>query len=617
MQTQLSCPRCGQPMTARRCPACGFSNQSLQAPIDIFQSSNVKYWVAGIAAYVLVCTAVLTYVGRRMIRDLPFNYPRHQGPVARREELKGAGRIYLVQMGDHRDPYSLEDLAQWLRTKYALDVEVLPPTPIHPFAWNASRGQYVVQSLYAQLKWDHPDLASDPDAYLIGFTDGDIYTTAAPWSSTYSQRDWRRAAVISSEGLQDTGFQLDLAGHKRTDTTKVAVEHFHARLRRILLKNVAALYWHLQFNRDPTSLLNYETNPNVPAEDIYESDLHPGRTEAGLKLDAPCVLFEYSVNSGMRPRPGPPIGECSQSCEPDEDTSIETFSLDLRLGLLVDKRTDFFLPDSIPITFQRATRDGWKGLAPFGISGSDSYDQYLSSADNITIQMVDDDGMGRALVRSPRELSNLNLVKYVDTTEPGLYEMRWHATPYEHYDARRFDGSVLSFLPCLNPHTWCYLTDYHDFQGHELRFVRGERRRLERLISPNQNWVQVDYDPAGRIGQVSDSQGRAVQYDYDGANRLSSVRYPSGEVCLYAYDDRQHLVTFSASPDGKTPPRVLMQNEYANGLLIRQTFADGTVSSYTYTTGDANQIKGAVVRSVDGRVFVLKVSLTLSTVRER
>jgi hypothetical protein len=230
MQPDTSCPRCGQPLIAGRCAACGFSSDSAPAGTDVFHTSTVKYWVAGITAYVLLCTSVLTYLGRRMMRDLKPNNLHHGGPVARREELKGSGRIYLVQMGDHRDPYSLDDLARWLHAKYALDVRVLPPTPIHPFAWNASRGQYVAESVYAQLKWDHPDLALDPDAYLIGFTDSDIYTTTAPWSAIYSQRDWRRAAVISSNGLQDTGFDLgaSFGGRNGGNTAGPAVRHFQA-----------------------------------------------------------------------------------------------------------------------------------------------------------------------------------------------------------------------------------------------------------------------------------------------------------------------------------------------------------------------------------------------------
>ncbi|MGA9587660.1 MAG: hypothetical protein WBQ95_20190, partial [Terracidiphilus sp.] len=122
----------------------------------------------------------LGFSGRMILRRLGQRFVqqslKHVGPAARLDQLKGSGRIYLVQMGDHKDPYSLDDFAKWLQTKYALDVKVLPPVKIDKSAWNESRKQYVAESLCAQMNHDHPDLASDPDAYLIGFTDGNMYT---------------------------------------------------------------------------------------------------------------------------------------------------------------------------------------------------------------------------------------------------------------------------------------------------------------------------------------------------------------------------------------------------------------------------------------------------------
>jgi hypothetical protein len=37
-------------------------------------------------------------------------------------------------------------------------------------------------------------------------------------------------------------------------------------MRRILLKDIALLYWHLPFNNDPTSLLDETLNPDKPID---------------------------------------------------------------------------------------------------------------------------------------------------------------------------------------------------------------------------------------------------------------------------------------------------------------------------------------------------------------
>jgi YD repeat-containing protein len=424
-----------------------------------------------------------------------------------------------------------------------------------------------------------------------------MYSDHLLWKSSFTQRDMERAAMISADGMQDSERWGPDVGAK-TDAKRTE-QHFQARLRRILLKDVAILYWHLPVNEDRSSLLHDTLDPDLPSEDIYESDLDPARSAAGQVLDEPCIYFEYSAKQGMRPKARPLIRRCADVEDPDEDEGVERFELDLRLGLLIDKRTDFFLPDTIPIAFQRVTRDGWRGNNPFGISGTDNYDEYLSSADNITISLVQADSSRIDLVREPRWLSNLSLVKYVDTEKSGFYEMRWKPTPFEHYDLKRFDGTVKTYLPCMSPTVFCYLTGYRNPQGQELKFERGDGRRLMR-----------------RIAEVTDSRGRAVRYGYDGQNRLTSVSYSTGEVCRYEYDGTEHLLAFSEAPNAKTAPRVLMRNEYAHGLLVKQTMADGDVYSYSYDSADATKIRSATVKSADGRMFHLDIAYSSSTVHE-
>jgi len=99
-----------------------------------------------------------------------------------------------------------------------------------------------------------------------------------------------------------------------------------------------------------------------------------------------------------------------------------------------------------------------------------------------------------------------------------------------------------------------------------------------------------------------------VRYGYDEKNRLISVAYPSGEICHYQYDDAQHLLAFSVSHSSNEMPTTLMRNEYANGLLVKQTIADGNVYTYDYTFSNNHMISGATVHSADGRVFKLDIT---------
>jgi YD repeat-containing protein len=611
---QTTCPRCGALlMSTGRCSFCDQSFPFQQNGVTGAKSFKKKTrQILIIFHFVLLLSAAI--FGRyRLLNSRHHSQAirmsmHHVGPVARLDQLKGTGRIYLVQMGDHNDPYSLDDFAKWLHSKYALDVVVLPPVKIDKSAWNAKRKQYEAQSLYAQMKHDFPDLALDPDAYLIGFTDADLYSIHQYWRSTFTQRDSARAAVISSDGMQNSSPER-LILHSGDD-------HFHARLRRILLKDVALLYWHLPTNDDPTSLLHDTLDPDLPAEDIFESDINPALSQDGEVESEPCVFFVYSPRQGIKPLPGRLIRSCGETLRPEDDTSIEKFELDLRLGLLVDLHTDFNLPGNIPIQFERATRDGWSGQNPFGLSGTDSYDEFLSSPDNITISVVAADSSRRELIRSPRGLANLSLVTYVDKTTPGFYDLRWRPTPFEHYDLQRFDGTVKAYLPCLGRGEMCYLTGYRNPNGEELKFERGEHRRLMRLTSPNHSSIRLEYTPSGSISQITDSTGRVVRYSYDAKNRLIGVAYPSGESCHYEYDDAQHLLAFSVSHGLNTQPTTLMRNEYADGLLAKQTIA-GSVYSYDYTHAGNHMITGATVHSADGTVFKLAITEKNAIVHEQ
>jgi YD repeat-containing protein len=563
--------------------------------------------------------------GARVSRNhLPI-YRMHEGPVAQLNELNGKGRIYLVQLGEHKDPYSVEEFAQWLRAKYALDAQVLPAMAIDSSAWNAGRHQFVAEQLEAQLKQKHLDLARDENAYLIGFTDGDMYSTEEMWDSTFTQRDRMRAAIISSDGMGDSESQKADLGAAGAD------DRFQARLRRILLKDVAVLYWHLPVNDDPTSLLHDTLDPDLPTEDIYESDVNGARTQRGEHVDEPCVFFTYSSKDGLQRAPGPVIRRCGDFQDPMEDESKEVFELDLRLGLLIDKHTDMYLPDTIPIEFQRVTRDGELGRDPFGVSGWDNYDEFLGSADNIQIFIEHADGAKDELRRVPEWMPIQGLAKFVggesgwayptglmDSTPRQVwqYQMAWHQFPFEHYDVLRFNGGMKTYLPCDSPEVNCSLIGYRDSQGRELKIERDSRRHLSRIISPNGRWVGVATAPDGRILALDDSDGRTVVYTYDADNRLTGVSYPSGENYQYEYDGSRHLVAISVSGDSHSEPQIILRNEYENGMLSKQTLGNGGVYTYTYDSSSAATIHHANVKTPEGKAYSVDISESLSVVHE-
>lgn len=536
---------------------------------------------------------------------------RHQGPIARRDELKDSGRIYLVELGHNTEPYSLDEFAQRLHEQYGLDVRVLSPMALDPNALDHSRSQYVAELLSDQMWREHPELAQDPNATLIGFTDADMYPVSHDWRFTFTERSLHRA-ILSGHSMHDTFWERLEAGRHDSD------ERLRMRVWRVLLKDVAILSWHLPLNNDPTSLLGQPLDPDIPADAIYASDLDPARTRWGQNEGEPCLFFRYTPAGGIAPLPGRLIRTCSDKDVPEQDESTEIFELDLRLGgLLIDKHTDFNLPDSIPIELQRSLQAGWSGRNAFGISGSHNYDQFLSSRDNITITVNYAAGGDEGLVRVPRGESDLTRAKYVDSDYSGkYYEMRWQTTPFEHYDLKRYDGMVMTYLPCTNASPPCYLTGVRNAQGQELKFERDSGRKLTALTSPNGSWLHLTYGDGDRVARMDDSRGRTVLYAYDERGRLVRVTYPSGEIYSYEYDSSQHMLSFSVAADARSAATVVLRNKYVDGKLVQQTFGDGSTYGYGYTPGDDHHSPRAAVRTPEGKVYDLVIGNTYSTVHE-
>lgn len=428
----------------------------------------------------------------------------HTGFPVRANQLTGNGRIYLIQLGNHTDPYTVVELAEWLRDKYALDVQVLTPTPLDPAAWDRSRHCYIAERISAQMKREHPVLAADRNAWLIGFTDEAMYSATEKQSNTFSQRDHFRAAVISSSGLGDSA--LLTAWERFAGIHDGAANHLQDRLRRILLKDVAVLFWHLPLNNDPGSILSASLDPSVPTNDLYQSDLDPVRSQWGQFVTDPCIVFTYTAADGVKRSPGPLIQQCLRPESADRpqtdlgdalvppDITQERFELRLRYGLLTEKHTDFYLPGPIPIRFERAMTNRWLMPQAFGLSGSHNYDRYLTASDFMSRMRVVNPGSGdTALTRSPAWMILPPLSKWVDTDASGSnLALRWRALPSEHLELKRFNGEIESYMPCTDAQL-CYLNGYRNSNGESLAMQRDSARRLLSLSSAQNQWLNFSY----------------------------------------------------------------------------------------------------------------------------
>jgi YD repeat-containing protein len=569
---------------------------------------------ARIVVYLLVVVLQIAWAGYRLFshgKNSQHELWHHVGAVVRSDQLSGKGRIYLVQLGPHKAPYTVVELATWLREKYSLDTQILSATPLDDATYNRSLHLYIAERIIDQIKRDHPDLAADPNAIVIGFTDAEMYSVTERHSDTFSQRDAHRTTIISSAEMQK--IQSDHPSTPSTPTSRL-----RDRLRRILLKDVAVLFWHLPLNNDPGSVLYYRLNPYLPATDIYQSDLDPVHSPWGLYISDPCIVFTHTPGSTFTTTtpliqqcqaPESPLSSQSALASPDHppDTSRERLELRLADGLLTEKHTDFFLPGPVPIRFERAISNQWQMLSAFGLSGSHNYDRFLISHDDMRHIAIVNAGSGDVgLARRPFWLSMLALNKWIDTDSSGnALTLHWLTQPAGHFDLTRFNGEIESYLPCTDAEL-CYLNGYQDPAGQRLTFVRDAQRNLISLSAPLNNWLRLTHDPNPqskiRITEILDSHGRRVQYAYNSSGQLAAVTYPSSETLTYVYDNSQNLLTVAASLPGG-PPVTLITNRYDRGHLISQTLADGSTYTYAFLVGQDSASCRAQITTPDGTFY--------------
>jgi len=581
----------------------------------------------------LVYGLLLALASTRGVSQAQPSLPESPAPgrqVVSPSELHGKGRIYLLQLGPHTDAYSVADLAQWLGRKYSLDVQVLPAANLAAVAWDEDRHMYIAQRLIQQLKRDHPAEAADPNSWLIGITD-------AKMSSAEDKGDWEvsqrglRSAIISSYDVPDScaadGGTAGLASCEAPSAPST-------RLRRILLKDVAVLFWHLPMNNDPASVLYSVLDPDMPGTDIYESELNPVRSETGESLHDPCILFTYSAQRGIKPslENGRLFQECGIDSLDDEswsntpnaapDTAEERVLVRLATGSFTQRHMDFYIPGPVPIRFGRVNGVEWLGKSSFGLHGGHMYDAQLGSDNNMdTISVVNATDWQVDLVRTPKDLRSLALSTWVDSGSGEYLQLRWRETPSQHFYLTHLDGAVESYMPCSAAEL-CLLNGYRDGLGHELTIKRDAKRRLTNLSSAKDSWLQLNYHETspqcqGCISEIHDSQGRQVLYRYDAQARLAEVTYPTGEHLLYGYDELQHMTSVSISHTGDSqPPTVLVTNKFEYGKLSRQTFADGSVYTYNYVVDKDGNVESATVHTPQG-VFYISFQCDGANIRQQ
>jgi predicted Zn-dependent protease len=517
-------------------------------------------------------------------------------------------RVYIVPFGNVLG-LGLDELPEFYRKQYDLSVEVVKPIPLEPEVRNTARDQLIFDELVQLMRRRLPKLAQDKSAYLIGVTDEDMYMRDRNWNFAYtSYSPFDRAGVVSSHRF----IPYPLAGNENL---------LRARVRKMVTRTIGFVVFELPRSEDPSSVM-YKDLYGPSSADIMSDRLEglgaravvdEFKTGHGIRPQAAEILphmakFDYAKVDGRYPclrirkaKSGAlhdldvALTKCTQGVYFSEE--LDEIEVDLRIGNLVTRTTDLFMPGALPIAAARCYRSWDNTVRSFGRNTAFSWDVYpIGSRQPYTyLEIIPCDGNRLRYERISRGTGYADAVYEHRTTNTAFLGSRisWNGNGW---DLKLRDGSLYVFPESYygKKDTDGALIEFRDAKGQTVKMERRERRNLKKISISDQRWIAIEHDTADRIMTAEDHQGRKVIYLYDHGGRLAEVRGLKA-VQRYAYDNT-YLMKVEEND------RLIADFDYEDRRVSRVTLPNrGTYRfRYEYDRADENRVMRSIVTVPDG-----------------
>jgi YD repeat-containing protein len=246
----------------------------------------------------------------------------------------------------------------------------------------------------------------------------------------------------------------------------------------------------------------------------------------GLQImpDPGVVLYEFSGSMVATPTIAPPEGP--RPCNPASECGDP---VDTGTGLFVYSKTDFVIPDTLPIEFTRTYRQGDSVARPFGIGFSHSYEMFIVGATwpYTFIDLILPDG-GRVHYDRVSPGTSYSDAVYEHTGSPSAFfksRIRWVGG----WELKLTNGTTYNFPDGENqvvPQK-AALIGVRDRNGNQLTLIRNVDGDLTRIATPNGRSLDFTYDTSHHITKAKDNIGREILYAYT-SGRLTQVTELNG-----------------------------------------------------------------------------------------
>jgi YD repeat-containing protein len=498
-------------------------------------------------------------------------------------------RVFLVPLGTAQGK-NLAWASSYYKAKFNLSVEVLPPIPLDGSVWNARRRQWIAEKLIGRMKRALPEKVRDQSTVLIGVTSGDMYIQSYDWRYAINYREDGRFGVVSMARLSPALF------FQRWNRALAIT-----RLQKMLTKNVYQLCFDVPLSSDSTSAVN--GGIMSPEEIDYMSEQVIG---AEGRWDSQSSGVVPTISMVLAPEQ-PVVWNMEWSGKPPADVSSEHFSANLGAGILIQKKTDFYLDGEYPLQFVRVYYNQDPESQEFGVGTKDSLDISVGFQPGKLVQLTLENGVQTYFDRDlpsdgPEGQAYQGRTDYFSPFSQGKAFLRGMDFELKTTDGWRY---FFPYRPnAKSEHKFSELTGYSDPQGRRFEMERNDDGDLLSVKTPEGKWLHFESDEQHRYRRIEDSEGRVVNYDYDAKGRLVRVSDSKGDVEIYRYDDKNEML---AAVDGDE--HALMINTYSpDGRISSQTLRDGRSFRYEYQKDATGHL--AQIQFTDPRDFVTVFTYT-------
>jgi YD repeat-containing protein len=330
---------------------------------------------------------------------------------------------------------------------------------------------------------------------------------------------------------------------------------------------------------------------------LVEPELIEQTPKPKLTAADPCLLFHRIIDKNGA---SGDFAATMTDCPPRTflDAAVDDVEIVLNSGVLITRRTDLFVPDSIPLAVTRCYRLWDDRTLPFGMRTNNAWDmEPIGSRYPYTyVDVIFCDGRRVHYDRISKGTDYADAVYEHRETATAFFEsrFRWNGNGW---DLKLKDGTVFLFPEAYNAKRPVEgaIVGLRDGRGNSIKVERTRKRDLQRITSPSGHWIAFDVDPSGRIVKAEDDLKRTVNYTYDAAGRLVLVAGPRGAT-RYVYE-RAQLV--EVEENGKK----LVDFGYRNGRIAEVSFRNGTYRfRYEFDQSRDPRLIRAFVQSPDGKV---------------